>query len=694
MHDPTSQPCLDLLREYAHAGSEAAFEEVVRRYLDFVHSVALRRVDGDTHQAKDVSQRVFLDLAQQARTDPRLFAADSVSLGGWLHRHTCFVTANLRRSEARRRQREQRAFAMNDAAHESASPTTLWQDLAPELDEAVQQLTPADRDSLILRYYEQQNLKAVGAALGISDDAAQKRVQRALERLRDLLVQQGLTLSLASLALLLEEKTVAVTPASVASAVVQQVLSARPPALPPSTPPAAPLLGGLGGKLALATLGTAMLAALVFLVPRFGAPSTHPSAGSDREPEAAPVSAPVAQNSGARLGSPAPKAAATPSNPSTPLATAPSHPLLLSLLDAQTGQPVPRVPVEYRGWEGEHFSRQRLVANTNGDCLVPVVEGTTRLELTTRLDGYADTRILWEPQNGATLPESFSVRLEKPVPIGGTVVNPDGQPVVGAKVGFNHEESGSAPEGPVSQRFAWVETQTDAAGRWRIDRIGASVLPLIYGSAQHPEFESSPLTAINSEPGSLATLTNLTHVFQLRPGGTVAGKVVDSQGHAVAGATVSLGGFGESGRREEKSLADGTFILRGGPTPPTLLTAVGEGFAPTTISVTPESVRDPFTLVLAPGKPLRLRVVDTQGQPIVGAHVWLDTMANSMRGKPEWLRAPPVQFDFNPRSDAEGRAVWQDAPDRELTFDVYKPGYQRLIQAKVHPGKEENVLTL
>jgi hypothetical protein len=75
-----------LLRDYAKVGSEAAFAELVRRHLDFVYTTALCRTGGDEFLAKDVSQRVFLDLARKA---PAL--ADRSVLTGWLYTSTCFA---------------------------------------------------------------------------------------------------------------------------------------------------------------------------------------------------------------------------------------------------------------------------------------------------------------------------------------------------------------------------------------------------------------------------------------------------------------------------------------------------------------------------------------------------------------------------------------------------------------------------
>src|SRR5688572_7699110 len=97
-----------LLADYVATGSEAAFRELVSRYIDLVYSAAVRLVDGDTHLAEDVTQTVFADLARISRTLSR-----ETMLGGWLHRHTCFVASKTMRGERRRQKREQQAVEMN-----------------------------------------------------------------------------------------------------------------------------------------------------------------------------------------------------------------------------------------------------------------------------------------------------------------------------------------------------------------------------------------------------------------------------------------------------------------------------------------------------------------------------------------------------------------------------------------------------
>lgn len=197
-----------LLANYTTSGSEAAFRDLVSRYVDLVYSAAIRLVNGDTHLAEDVTQTVFADLARLGRTLSR-----DVMLGGWLHRHTCFVASKTLRTERRRQERERQAVAMNTLEDHSAANLAS---LAPVLDEAVNQLSAEDRAAILLRFFEQQDFRAVGESLGSTEEAARKRVDRALEKLHGLLKVRGVTLSGTALAATLATGSVAAAPAGLA----------------------------------------------------------------------------------------------------------------------------------------------------------------------------------------------------------------------------------------------------------------------------------------------------------------------------------------------------------------------------------------------------------------------------------------------------------------------------------------------
>ena len=206
-----------LLAAYAKTGSEPAFRELVTRYMDLVYSAAVRLVGNDADLAKDVAQTVFAELAKKAPHLPQ-----DVMLGGWLHHHTVYAASTLMRGERRRQARERQAVEMN--ALEDHTEENLAQ-IAPMLDEAIDQLGAEDRTAILLRFFEQRDFPSVGQALGGSEEAARKRVSRALEKLHLLLKHRGVSLSAAALGTALASEAVTAAPTGLALSVVGTALA-------------------------------------------------------------------------------------------------------------------------------------------------------------------------------------------------------------------------------------------------------------------------------------------------------------------------------------------------------------------------------------------------------------------------------------------------------------------------------------
>jgi len=210
----------ELLRRYADEKSEAAFGELVRRHVNLVYSVALRQCGGDAHLAQDVAQRVFTALARKARQ-----LSGRAVLGGWLYRSAQFAASDVVRAERRRRAREQEAHAMQKISDPAAGDAD-WQKLAPVLDQAIGELATRDRDAVVLRFFEGRPFAEIGAMLRLTEDAARRRVERALDKLRAALVRRGITSTTAALGVALANQAAATAPAGVAASVAGAALTA------------------------------------------------------------------------------------------------------------------------------------------------------------------------------------------------------------------------------------------------------------------------------------------------------------------------------------------------------------------------------------------------------------------------------------------------------------------------------------
>ena len=216
-----------LLDEFARNRSQRAFKELVDRHLPTVYSAACRMVQ-DTFLAEEVAQNVFMTLVQKAETirPPQV-------LGGWLYNTTRHLALHAVRSEQRRREREQTAVSMQSFAT-APDPVAAPMEIMEHLEPAMAELDARDRDALVLRFLGDRGLRDVGAELGISEEAARKRVDRALERLRIVLQKRSITASTVLLATALAASTVSV-PNGLGATIVTSAFGALGSALHAST---------------------------------------------------------------------------------------------------------------------------------------------------------------------------------------------------------------------------------------------------------------------------------------------------------------------------------------------------------------------------------------------------------------------------------------------------------------------------
>lgn len=208
MQDATD---MELLRQYANHNSDDAFATLVSRHVNLVYSAALRKT-GNPHAAEEITQAVFIILAQKAGRIP-----EKTILPGWLYQTARLTAASSRKREIRRARREQEAY-MQTEPHCTA-PDETWQQLAPLLEDAMGQLGERDRAAVVLRFFGGKSFAEVATSSGINEQAAKKRVSRALDKLHRYFAKHGVRSTTDIIAGTISACSVQAAPAALAKSV-------------------------------------------------------------------------------------------------------------------------------------------------------------------------------------------------------------------------------------------------------------------------------------------------------------------------------------------------------------------------------------------------------------------------------------------------------------------------------------------
>jgi len=310
-------------------------------------------------------------------------------------------------------------------------------------------------------------------------------------------------------------------------------------------------------------------------------------------------------------------------------------------------------------------------------------QGTERLTITVSKPDHTARRMLWDLKTGDTVPAAHTIKLRGAIRIGGTVVDPDNQPVAGATVILGRYWMGGERRGAKGDdvEFERQEHTTGADGRWAAGNIPPEILARIGITARHPDFLNARVIG-NPTRETLASLTNQTHVLTLPRGLDASGRVVDEQDQPIPNATVWLGDRNTAERQETRTDTDGRFTFRNAKEGRTLFSVLARSYEPATRHQAVQAGMPDVLFRLTAGTVVRGRVENAEGEPLAGARVYLEGDGNIGR-----------TYEFSTRTDDDGRFEWDGAPREPMQFYLYSPGYEQKRNHPIPPN-QDNVIVL
>jgi RNA polymerase sigma factor (sigma-70 family) len=523
----------ELIQHYCRDGSESAFETVVKRHVDFVYCAALRQVRNPS-LAEDVSQAVFLLLARKAKN----FRSGTV-LVSWLFRTTRFIASRALRSEYRRQRRELEALHMNPQTTTSETDRD-WERVAPVLDEALAALPDKDRDAVLLRFISRRPFSQVGAEIGVSEDAAKKRVSRALGRLREFFVRRGTTLSVATLGVILGERVVEASPAMLATKITAALSASASTAA--STSAAALVKITLrdlfwantkrGAAVSAGVIGVLLLLSAVF--------RSAPNNALNPTPET-----PVPQSQASIDSRVAGASDANTSEKAT------NRALNLLVMQTEDRQPIRGARVWVDCWTGARRERTLNALTDRGGLLqIPIpARAFNELVIWVSAEGRVPMVMRWHAHEFEESTLSHTLYLEAGQSAGGSVLDEEGKPIAGAKVSF---EGPGIDLGKRENREFHPELSasfSDVDGRWTTTQWPTDAgRPSI--RVTHPDY--SPTYADLGGPPGFPT----NAITVLSNGVALSGRVTAADGTPIRNATVAKQSGAYLSKRTD---ADGRF---------------------------------------------------------------------------------------------------------------------------------------
>jgi protocatechuate 3,4-dioxygenase beta subunit len=338
-----------------------------------------------------------------------------------------------------------------------------------------------------------------------------------------------------------------------------------------------------------------------------------------------------------------------------PAAAAPQR-LLIRTDNKATGEPISGVAINTRYYVVNGKTVMGLkISDKKGEVVLEFPKDVTLrgVRLEAKAQGMVPYSFDRSSRNQALeLPEEYSMPFEKAVTIGGVVRDADGNPVKNAEVDITHP----ATDADMQNFYFHLarNLKTDAQGRWKCNTAPED-LSTVHLRIQHPDYVS-PHVQMELHA---AALRDQSHELTLASGPEVSGLVVDQDGKPIKGAHVLVGtSTYDSNRREADTDEQGNFVVKSCNPGQQFLCVTAEGYAPEMQAFAVADENPAVEIQLGPPATFRLRILDQEGNPVVGAEP-----------VPEYWRGQQL-LRLRTKVDGDGRWEWKSAPPDEVKFSI------------------------
>jgi RNA polymerase sigma factor (sigma-70 family) len=675
-----------LLDRFVAGGDQAAFTALVDRHGPMVLGVC-RRVLRRAHDAEDAFQAAFLVLARKA---PSIRKKDA--LASWLHGVAYHAAANLRRAESRR---GALLPLQNEATQADPALEVSWREVRAALDEELALLPQRYRAPLVLCYLEGRTRDEAALLLGWSDGTLRGRLERGRDALRARLIRRGIGLSAVLLASALGHEAATAAPLALVVATVAAAtqFAAKGAAAGLISAQVASLTKGVLKAMFVSKLKTAAVVILALGMAAVG--GVMLAKGPDDKQSDKTIKPPVH----AASENPAPPAAAPAA-----LGT-----MRVVVLDPK-GKPLlgAKVHSSILTAEKNFKSNHDYTTDAAGAVQVELPKTFTIVRLWASAEPLVEMFAGWEQEELASrraLPTDYTFRLESGLAAGGRIVDQEGKPIAGAKVqvSMNFDLKPANSDGRVSYD-PWLANgsdavMTDADGRWRIKNVPNSPRVELSLLVSHPDYVSDQKWKEAQEAGGVNTAMLLKEkaTLTLKRGVIVSGQVTDPAGKPIKDAIIVLGDepYNSAAPTEFSTDADGRYRLPALAPGETTFTVMAHGWAPQLRKVNVQAKLPPQDFHMAPGKTIRLRIVDAAGKPVPKAFVFIA----------EWKGGKSLQTYFNPnhtkvpepgipdKAEADGVWEWTWAPGDPVKLTIEVKGFPS-SELEIAGGDHERTITL